>query len=109
MKELEIVSAQDASVDITSAPVDLGEAKGYSVQAAFSSATLGGELTLEVSVDGETWATRSGSAQTVVSGAPHVYEVEGANARFFRLFWDRSGGTGTLTAKVTIKEPSNRY
>ena len=109
MKEIEIVSATDASADITSAPVDLGEQTEYSVQVAFSSGTLNGTLTLEASNDKTTYATITGTSQAVASGAPHVYNVGGAGYRFFRLFWDATSGTGTATAKCLIKEPSNRY
>jgi len=109
MKEIEIVSAQDASTAITSAPVDLGEQTEYSVQVSFSSGTLNGTLTLEASNDATTFATVTGSSQAVASGAQHVYNVGSAGYRFFRLVWANTSGTGTATAKCLIKEPSNRY
>ena len=109
MKELEIVSAGDASANIDSAPVDLGEQKEYSIQVTFVGGTAAGTLSLEASNDSTTFATVADSDQIIAGGAPHVYNVGNAGYRFFRLHWERSGGSDTMTAKCLIKEPSNRY
>ena len=105
MKEFQLVSAADASVNVTSIGVDKGDALGYAVQVSFSSATLNGTLTLEASIDNSVFATISGTSQTVTSGAQHVYNVTDAMYRYFRLKWVASSGTGTITAKASIPEP----
>ena len=108
MKELQLVSAHDASTSFNSIGCQKGDLKDYSIQVVFSSATLNGTLTIEASNDNSNYVTISGTSQSIASGAGHMYNVTDANYKFFRLAWAATSGTGTLTANVTIIEPTNR-
>jgi len=104
MKEIELVSAGTATSDLTSVGYSIGDLRDYGLQVVFSSATLEGVLSIQGSLDDTTYIPVTESFQTVVAGAAHLWNVTGANYRWVRLFWDRSAGTGTLTAKLTLKE-----
>lgn len=104
MKEIQLVSAADASVDITSVGLDLGDLKDCSIQCKFSSATLNGTLYLQASNDNVEYSSISGATQAVASGVSHMFNVVGANYRYLRVFWDATSGTGTMTSNAMIKE-----
>lgn len=104
MKEIELVSAADASVNITSVPMPLGDLQVFSIHADFSSASLGGTVALESSNDESDWVAVSGATQVIASGASHLFNVVNAAYKFVRLTWVQTGGTGTLTVKAVIKE-----
>jgi len=109
MKEIELISAADAGSDVTSIGLNVGDLTHASIQISFSSGTLNGTLTLEASNDNTTYATISGSSQAVTSGAQHLYNITDAGFKYVRVFWDRTSGTGTITAKAVLKEPINRF
>lgn len=44
------------------------------------------------------------SDQVVASAASHMWNVSGASYQYVRVKWVPTGGTGTLTAKATVKE-----
>jgi hypothetical protein len=104
MKEVELYSSADASSDIASISYLLGDLREYSVHVEFSSATLNGQLSLEASNDNADWVGIPESIQAVSSGASHLWTVMGAGYKYVRVYWDRSSGTGTITAKLVLKE-----
>ena len=108
MKEIELVSAQDASSDITSVPLDLGDLTQFSMHADFSTGTLGGTIALEGSNDNSDWVGISGASQVIASGASHLFNVVNAAYRYVRLTWTHTGGTGNLTVKAVIKEQPDK-
>lgn len=105
MKEYLLVNAADASADVTSVPIDLGDMHNYGITVLFSDASLGGTLTLQAGPDYTNWITIPNSSQTVTAGANHVWNVSNAGGyRYVRAFWDAGAGTGTLTMKAIVKE-----
>lgn len=104
MKESELISAADASVNITSIPLALGDLQVFSIHADFTGATLAGTLQLQASNDGTDFVDITGASQVVASAGSHVFNVVNAAYKFVRLTWAQTGGTGNLTAKAVIKE-----
>lgn len=109
MREVEILSAADASVNQNSVPYQLGDLFNYAVQAVFSSATLNGTLQLQASNDTTNWHDITGGSQAIVSGLTHLFNVMNAGYRYVRCTWTATSGTGTITLNVIVKEPLNRF
>lgn len=109
MREVEILSAADASVDQNSVPYQLGDLFNYSVQATFSSATLNGDLQLQAANDESNWHDITGGFQSIVNGTTHLFNVMNAGYKYVRCTWANTSGTGTITMKVIVKEPLNRF
>lgn len=94
--------ATDASSDITTAPLDLGDATRVCYHCNFSGADLAGDIILQGSNDNSDWITIS---TTAVTGAAHkMIEDDNASYRYSRLFWDVTSGTGNLTVDAVVKE-----
>lgn len=102
-RQIELISAQDASVGITSVPYLLNGLRDYSLQVVFSDTSLEGSLTLECSNNGVDFITVKDSTQAITAGAGHIWDVDGANYRWVRMTWAPSDGTGTMTAYLEIK------
>lgn len=109
MKEAILLDAVNAASNQTSVQFDLGDLINYSIQNTFSSGTLNGSLALLGSMDNVTYATIENSAKTVTSGGAVIYSVEGAGYRYVKVQWTNSSGTGTITSKIYVKEPQNRF
>lgn len=110
MKIDELMSAANAGVNQTSVQKDLGDQNQYSIQVAFSSATLNGTVVLEGSIDNITYGEITGTSKTVTSGAAQIYNVADGNYRYVRAKWTYTSGSGTITVKSLVKEitPSSR-
>ena len=104
MKEIQLVSAASAAVNITSVPATLGDLGQFSIHVKFSSGTLNGTLTLDCSNDGTDWVTVTGSSQSIAAGASHVWNISNANYKYVRVAYAATSGTGTMTATMTLKE-----
>lgn len=104
-----LINAQDASIAITTAAVDLGDMIHYSFAASFSSATLAGTLKLQVSNDKTNYVDLSGATDTVASGAYSLINVSAAGYRYVRALWTNSGGSGTMTITFFGKEVNFKY
>lgn len=109
MKEASLVDAGNAASTITSVPFDLGDLINFSIANAFSSGTLNGALVLQGSLDGTTYGDIDGTSKSVVSGGTVIYSVEGAGYRWVRVKWTNTSGTGTMTSRIYVKEPQNRF
>ena len=104
MKNIALISAANAAVNQTSVPIRLSDLTTYSIQVTFSSGTLNGTLTLEVSNDNTNYSLLSSSSQTVASGVSHMWTVNNAGYDYVRVVWTASSGTGTLSAAAFLKE-----
>lgn len=104
MIELPLISAADASSNITSIGYNLGDLQVYSVHCDFSGATLGGTVKLQASNDNTDYVDISGASQVIASAASHIFNVVNAAYKWVRVDWAQTGGTGTLTATIVIKE-----
>jgi hypothetical protein len=103
-----IMNALNAANNQQSAPIDSQWLVTGSIQASFSSDTIGGTLTLQGSNDPintindagviipVNWNT-IGSASTVTSGAVTMQTVANLNYRWLQVLWTASAGTGTIT------------
>jgi hypothetical protein len=104
-----LANAIDAGANATSVQQDLADQTNYGIQAVFSSATLTGTIELEGSLDNVAYGVIEGSSKTVTAGGTHIYNVSNGAYRYVRVKWTRTGGTGTLTVKVIVKQPSNHF
>ena len=104
MKTAQLISAQDASANITSAPADLGDLKDFSIQHVFSSGTLQGTLKLQSSNNGTSFIDVAGSSVAITAGDETMSNVIGGQYRYVRVSWTRTAGTGTLTSSFVQKE-----
>lgn len=99
-----LVSAVDASNDIVSGVLDIGEQRSYAIQALFSGSNVAGTIKLEVSVDGTNFVDLASSSQSISSSADFMWNVNEASYRYVRVDWTATSGTGNLTVKAIIKE-----
>ncbi len=99
-----LINAQDASVNITSAGVDLGNITHYSFEGVFSSATLNGNFKLQVSNDDVNYIDLAGASDTITSGGSSLINISDAGYRYVRCVWTATSGTGTLTVQFIGKE-----
>jgi hypothetical protein len=104
MKEFELASSLSASSSANTNGYPIGDLREYSIHVIFSSGTLNGSLSLQTSNDNSDWVEIPESVQAVVSGASHLWTVRGAGYKHVRAAWTRTSGTGTLTAKMVVKE-----
>lgn len=109
MIEAFLMQDGNAAVTQTTVQQDLGDQYLYSIQAVLSSATLAGTLSLEGSLDNVSYGTIDGSSKTVTAGGTHIYNVSNGVYRYARMVWTPSAGTGTITVKAIVKQPSNHY
>lgn len=110
-KPVILASAAAGGADYTSIVYELSGLKDFSLHVKFSSSTLNGTLTLQASNDPTVatdpstadWVTVVNSSQSVSSGASHIWNVEKANYKYVRFFWDYTSGAGTITAWLEVK------
>ena len=74
----------------------------YAIQAVFTGSGSG-ELVLEYSLDQENWCEVSGTNRTVSGDGTYIWDGVGTAVPYFRLSYNRTSGTGTMTAKLLIK------
>jgi hypothetical protein len=104
MLDKTLLTAQDASINLVTAGVDLGNITNYSFAAAFSSGTLAGTFKLQVSNDGTNYVDLSGATDTIAAGAYSVINVSEAGYRYVRASWTNTGGSGNITVTFIGKE-----
>lgn len=104
MKIYTLLDAANAASTVTSVELGLGDLDKFSIHVDFSGATLAGTLSLECSNDNSDWIMVLDSDQIIASAASHMWNVSGASYQYVRVKWVPTGGTGTITAKATVKE-----
>ncbi len=98
------ISAQTMGADITSTAVDVKESRSYAVQAVWSAGTSPvGVLYLQGSLDNVTYTDITSSAVSGNTGSILI-NVELPAYQYIKVFYDRTSGTATMTAKVNIKQ-----
>lgn len=112
-----IMTAVSMGASATSNAIQLDQEMMYSVQAVWTGSPVG-DFTLEICDDAGTqvdpstgqptglvnWCTYTGS--TVAAGGDvgkFVWNIWSAPARWFRLVYTRTSGTGTVNARVNEK------
>jgi len=110
-----IVTDGDMSADITSSPIPLANGWGVSVQ-AFYTGSPNGTLELKISNDigvqnadgtisGLTnWSVYPNSTKAITTSGDFVWDISATAARWFKLVYVFSSGTGVLNARANIKE-----
>jgi hypothetical protein len=101
-----IVEDGDMSGNVTSESINVSEIDLYCVQVVWSNGVgLDGTLTLEASLDDETYTTVNGSS-LLVSGASDsiMYNVTNPGYIHVRLKYTSVAGTGTLNARIAGKD-----
>lgn len=102
----------DLSTNQTSDPIWLGHIVNYAIQIFFSG-TPGGNFKLQVSNDEgnpsapkeadrdfkiENWTDVADSAFTVSAAGDVFWDVQDAGARWVRVLWTQTSGSGTITS-----------
>ena len=101
-----VASAQSLSADFTSATIDARYYQHVTIQLIWTG-TPTGNFTIEVSNDEgpipTNWVTVASSTQAAGGAAGSKnYEPSGGYA-WYRVFYDSSSSTGTLTANACLK------
>jgi len=98
-----LIDAQSMSSDITSDPYNINEAISFSVQAIWSNGSSPvGDFVLQGSNDNSTFTDLTSGSVSGNSGSILI-NVEKPAYAWIRLFYDRTSGSGTLTAIVNGK------
>ena len=113
-----IVIGSDLSANQTSNPIWLGHIVNYSLQIVFTG-TPGGNFRLQVSndlgnpsaakdvnvnADIQNWTDVADSSITVSAAGDVFYDVRDSAARWVRVLWTQTGGSGTITsARFNVK------
>lgn len=92
------------ATDFSSAPLLLNDSDKVYIQVLFTGSNVVGTLTLEASIDDTTYITVAGSTQAVTSSANAAYNINNMAAKYLRLVWAHTSGTGNISAKATIKQ-----
>lgn len=103
MQEILLVTTVSAATDFSSPPLLLNDSNEAYVQVLFSGSNVVGTLILEASADGTTYVTVAGSSQTVSASGSFVWNVVDMVAKYLRVGWDYTSGTGNITIKANIK------
>lgn len=103
-----LLDAQSMGANFNSDPVKLKNYKGYSLQLV-ATGTPNGSYKLQASNDPDinnisNWADITNSTQPITTSGITFYNVTDAYYMFVRLVYTRSSGTGTVTARVLLKD-----
>lgn len=105
MFSLQLMSALNAAVNQTSAPLQKEDLADFFVQFSFSNATINGTGYIEASADSVSWVAVSGSSQPSASGSTIQLNCTHQNYRFVRAQWTAVSGAGTVTCVLNGVQP----
>lgn len=114
MKDGVIVAKQDATANINSVRMDLGDTILSSIQVKFTDggSDLAGTLQLQASNDNDeataSWVDVASTTQAVANSEDHIYNINNAGYRYARFTWTYTSGTGNIEGIYVIKEPTNK-
>ena len=111
MKQIELISAANAAVTVTSVPAEIGDLTNYSIELAFGTLpAVNGTAKMQASNDAVTWIDIPSSSQAIAIGDPHMWNVTAAGYKYARVVFTptkdtalnyTSTGAGPYTATVT--------
>lgn len=109
MKEKTILQDVDATSDVTSVPLDLGDLTNYSISVLFSggAGNLVGSLKLQAATRDDVAASYidiPGTTQAVAASGDHQWNVSNAAYRYVRAVWTFTSGTGNIEMVAVIVE-----
>ena len=112
IKNISVFNAADMGASLESTPVYVGHIYGWALQGSWSGTSPVGDIKLQVSCDeGRTeedptgvtnWSDTDTVNVAANSGAFFVNK-DGQYARWVRVVYTRTGGTGSVTARLNIK------
>jgi len=103
-----IVVNGSMAADVASTPVEITTFNGYSVTAKVTGGSSpDGMIAIQVSNDDAasptSWIELAGSANTIDGDDTVVWNVADAYYKWFRIFYDRTSGSGTLNVNYNVK------
>lgn len=95
----------DMSATFTSDPLYIGDKKHFCFHAVYTGASSPvGTLTVEVSIDGNTWETLTDSSVAVSAAGSHMYNVDKAAYLLARIKYTFTSGSGDMTIYAALKD-----
>lgn len=91
--------------DFFTEAIDMQVMEGVAFQVEWSGGTsIDGELTIECSVDGESYCTFAGSnvAMSGLSGG-HIYDIVDTHVRYLRVRMNVASGSSLFTVNVNLR------
>lgn len=105
--EKHLINSVDATSNVTTASIPLGDRTHYSAQADFSGSTLAGTFKVQVSNNETTWIDLS---STNVTGATSVViNTSDAGYKWCRYVWTFSSGSGNIDIYFFSKDVNFKY
>ena len=98
------IESGDLSADFTSTPVEILYVDRVGIELVWTG-TPTGPFEVQVSNGGTVWNTINNSVAGAGSADNGFVDVE-TTAKFIRVFFDRTSGTGTLSAHLVAKSIS---
>jgi len=110
-----VLGAADMSASFTGEPLKIEEFTLFSIQAAWSGASVDGTLVLQASNDvggyGDNtitgvvnWTDIPNTSQAITDASgTHLWNIIGAGWRWVRVKYARTAGTGTMSARAQAK------
>lgn len=103
-QDITLVATVSAATSITgSAPLLLNDNDMVFVQALFSGTDVAGTAKIQASADNTTYTDMAGQSQSVASSGSYAWNITDLAAKYMRLVWTYSSGTGNITVKANIK------
>ena len=97
------ISAGDMSSDVTGGAVKVTNCTEVAIIATVSSGSSPvGSLIVQVSNDNSTWVASSATSAVSADGST-LLSLSGVAAKYIRLFYDVTSGSGTLNASCFAK------
>ena len=103
MITLELIQTTSSLVDVTTAPIFLGDLKDCAISVTISD-TVTGSINLQQSVDGTNWIA-SGSPVAITAAGTTIISAS-YSVPYIRIFWDYTSGAtpSNIIATATIKQ-----
>lgn len=98
--EQQIVINGDMSADITSGSYVIGNATAMSVQLTWSGTAPVGDLKVQASNDGTNWVDTDAVVAVATNTDSTLANFEEPGWKWFRIFYDRTSGTGNLNVHL---------
>lgn len=107
-----ILDSESMGASFQSEAVDVSKVDLVSIQAVWSGGGApNGTFTLEVSnddVSASNWTTYPSSSIAIAADGSLFYNVASLGAKWVRIAYARTSGTGTVNAMLTTKEENDR-
>jgi hypothetical protein len=100
-----IVTAGDMSGAITSSPVRMDQTSSLSIQAVFTGSPAG-SFKVQISNDDASptnWSDYANSTVTISGAGNQAWDIWAVAAKWVRLIYTPSGGSGTLNARANSR------